>query len=517
MWRFWQIFEAADIVVTDEFPTQLVSILSGTGSILVLGLLVRRLTSDATDRVLLFAFIFTGGATQLFFGYMENYTLLYFAILLFVHLSVLHLEGDVPLAYPMAGLGLLLVTHFASLIFLPPALFLAWRCASARKWRELAAGTASFVVVSSSLLMLCGYSIPGFFYLLMNSEKHMMPLMEITSRYQAYTLFSGAHLLNLANLHLLLSPFALVLFLIAGTGRRRAMLMQNPTLLFLAIGGICGLIFTTAVNADLGMSRDWDLLAPFLLIVLIAGGLFGIRFIERPAKRRRLMALVASIMILHSGSWIALNADEDRSLDRFLALADERFWGPSSLTSAYEVLGYLYFERGDLRQTALFLEKYISKDDSYLPVWERLGEVYRYLRDEENELRANEGAIRLGSRHTATYINAGLAHSSRGNLARAMELTQGALDIDPGSVEANNNYGIFILQGGGRCEEAVPYFLRSISSDSSFSGAYFNTARCYVIMGEGGKAVQYAESYLRIDPGGMYAGDARMIVTTGGQ
>ena len=97
---------------------------------------------------------------------------------------------------------------------------------------------------------------------------HVLALDGVENGWQSYTLVSFSHALDLLNLCVLLSPFAPILGIIALL--RRNPLSRTERLLLVAAAG--GLVFVLLVTPNLGMSRDWDLLAGFCLPAVVRAG-----------------------------------------------------------------------------------------------------------------------------------------------------------------------------------------------------------------------------------------------------
>src|SRR5439155_567009 len=74
-----------------------VIIMFGTGCVLLVMVLARALFIDPLDRLLCVLFLLSSGASQLFFGYVENYTPAYFGVILYCLLAILHLRGKIHL------------------------------------------------------------------------------------------------------------------------------------------------------------------------------------------------------------------------------------------------------------------------------------------------------------------------------------------------------------------------------------------------------------------------------------
>lgn len=507
MWRFYQLLELMHVAVEEKFATQAISILSGVLSLVLFHRLARTITSDRTDRTLLFLFFLTAGGSQLFFGYMENYPLFYFATLLFIWLTIEYLTGSLPLILPMMALGFVFSTHFGAVTLLPVAAFLLIQSVRRKEWGVIPLSIGGTVVIAGSILWLCGYTPDSFVDVFFKSDKHLIPLTTLTTFWQAYTFFSFEHAIDLANLFLLIHPFAIVLgILYVGTVWKRHTEVRT-TLIGLVLVAACGLGFVIVVNTDLGMSRDWDLLSTFCVGTVVAAGFIWTKLED--IRFRRAGIMIVWVMFIHTATWISLNADTQRSYARFEILPDGRIWGRSAMTSAYEVLAVHSIELGDRREAVRYYEKFVSLDSLNPRIWGNIGDIYRHFGEEDKELHAYETATRLGGKEADYFVNLGAIYMNQNRLDEAIAATRRALELRPNSAPANSNIGIMLIQKDRSFKEALPYFERAIAFDSSFSGAYFNAGLCYWYLGDVGKMRTYFEHYLTIDPMGPHADRVR--------
>ncbi len=84
------------------------------------------ISKERIERVLLFLFLFASGASQLFFGYVENYTLAYTLVFLFIMVSISYLQRVTSIILPVIIFPLMVATYFSTIFFLPALLMLVW-------------------------------------------------------------------------------------------------------------------------------------------------------------------------------------------------------------------------------------------------------------------------------------------------------------------------------------------------------------------------------------------------------
>jgi hypothetical protein len=130
-----------------------------------------------------------------------------------------------------------------------------------------------------------------------------------------YSVFSAAHLLDLANELVLVAPIGIPLAMLARWGRRHdpTMALLRPFFI-LAVAG--SLLVMVVVNPTLGMARDWDLmaLAPLLITVVLAYCAARNPLTERWASR----VLVVAVWCI--APWVLMNHSRDAAVARFANL-----------------------------------------------------------------------------------------------------------------------------------------------------------------------------------------------------
>jgi hypothetical protein len=223
-------------------------------------------------QLLIVATLLSGGMT-LFFGFIEATPVPLVVALLYIHLARCTLEGralwpaalTVGMAVALHGLMLILVPSFFMLCFI------VWRRGERRSvlLGTLLAGlpallTVGYALTHRSLIWgtVYGDSLGG------GDERMFVPLFDTVTHFEHYTLFSKGHLMELANLALLVAPWMgmCVVPALLTLWRRR----MQPESWFAAALILAPLSFVVLWNPDLGMQYDWDLFTPPLLIATIA-------------------------------------------------------------------------------------------------------------------------------------------------------------------------------------------------------------------------------------------------------
>lgn len=267
----------------------------------------------------------TTGATALFCGHVENYSLLTAATLWTLVLALEAAQEPDRSLWPAAlALGISVAVHLAA-VWLAPALVVAWW--ERARARELGGGTVREAVwgfAVSLLPLVCvvtamwaaGFDVGGFSLATFGGGDGTLfvPLRETSTPFESYTMFSAEHLSAFANELLLVAPVGMLVALATALrgsdstqGGRGARLLLAATVGTLAYA----LLFNPDMMVfypSLGALAEWDLFA-FLAVPVTVLGLWQVRN-GWPATDlgNGALAAAAAVSTVHGLAWIAFNA-----------------------------------------------------------------------------------------------------------------------------------------------------------------------------------------------------------------
>jgi len=291
------------------------SIICGMAFVYVLLTFIARLGRSTLESAVLLGLMLTTGSMQLFFGYVENYTIVSLCLLVTLFLGWHALRGEL-------GLSITNAFHPSTVFLWPGMLILVWLCRK-RSYVSLAAalrqtilpplfvGGAVFALMESGghgLSSLLGVDRPGG-----GDGIWFVPLFETTTEWQHYTMFSVAHILDWLNVHLLISPFGLPLIILTllAVYRFRITLFDQPQdkdyAIFLGITAGCYVLLTWLWNPDYGFQKDWDLFAPSAFVVTLLAGFLLVRVLPDRDKLKEGSLFIIAVALLHASSWIFTN------------------------------------------------------------------------------------------------------------------------------------------------------------------------------------------------------------------
>ena len=326
----------------DAMPAYWVlSSVAGVGFIFVLCWLADALGRNRTEKLLIFGLVASLGTMQLFFGYVESYTIICVGILAYLWLALRGLRGEVDVVWPASVLALTHGFHPSTLVLQPSLWVLGWTLWKQGEVRQAATDPPAEAVPSrrqaadkvSALRALqigCKVLLPSLIVgvgvlALMEAGGHgleaflgedfpgggdhrwLVPLLRTTTRWERYTMFSWPHLLDVVNEQLLTAPVALPALLLIWLLARRRLDGGDRALRFLLLAAGGYLFLTLVWNPDYGGRRDWDLFAPASLpLTLLAAYVLPQALPERAALRAAAWMLVA-VQVMHSAAWVYQN------------------------------------------------------------------------------------------------------------------------------------------------------------------------------------------------------------------
>lgn len=438
------------------------STLAGVAFVFVAWSLSRHLVSahrgaEAVPRASLpvFALLVTQGYMMLFFGYVENYTLFTLALALYLLEGLRFLSGRSSLVRCELALVVAIGLNISGAILLPSLAVLAlWglRRPDLRKTvlRDLAIGVALVVALDRSLAALGGgydarQTIRDMWYLVAGGQGGPGTFMY---------LLSLEHLRDVANVHLLIGPFAAALLLPltlhwAARGR-----LRDPRLLYL-LGAALPPLAASWLFAEppLGFPRDWDLFSPYG-VAYAAAAAYGLA--TGPLDLRafgRLVGIAAVISVFHTAPWIAVNRSEPHALERFKTL-------PVARGREEFYVGYWYLKHGDRLQAREWFERAVAISPANNAAQYYLGLFA--MDDGRYEEAAGHFAVSVEVRPSTVYYRFALVDALvlAGQPDSAATQLQWLIQSDSTQARYWACYGV-VLSGVGKPTESRQAFVRA--------------------------------------------------------
>jgi hypothetical protein len=478
----------------DAFQTYaLISCIVGAFFVFLALRLSHLLGKENQERVFAFMLLVSMGPVQLFFGYIESYSLVYVGILAYFLFSILYFNDRCGIFFPGLALLFCISLHLSALYLLPSLIYLGM--AKSRKEEK----TFNFKNVFSVTLILLLVGV-GLLVLSAQNPNKASPatyfLSLLGSQKDPYSLFSSAHLVDMINEQLLLSPVGIILWAIVFFGARKID-FKNKVVTFFMIVIVFSFMFAFFMDPKLGYARDWDLFSSTGLGYTLLGMYLTLDCF-RQAKIKKLNYVIMAVTftaLFSTLPWIYVNAQEDKAVERFNALLNldvER--------SAYghEILAIYYRDRGWLNEETKEWEKALSlvENDRYAG---NLGMNYMQLGKYQEAITMLKKAIQLNPHSAKSYNNLGIAFAYAGEYEEAQKAYEESIKLDPFYFKAYSNLG-GLLAEMGHYPEALEALKSAIQINPDYFEAYQNLAVTYQRMGKPEEVVPFFQAYLQRNP-----------------
>lgn len=492
IFQFSHLLDFLDITTTPEDAYLWLSLVSGICFAIIAWKGVRLFASDEADRALLFLFLMASGVNQLFCGYVENYAPGYIGILLFLFLSAGYLKERFSIYWPLVAFGILLPLNFGAIVFVPVLIFIG--IVGIRRGELANTFAALFIsgIIFAGLLLISGYTPSFFNQIIGETRSNVLSVSGPLDKHQAFHIFSLSHLSEVVNLFLLCTPAAVALLTVAIVLTLKNNKAVHLESWFVLLAMVCGIILISVLNSELGMSRDWDIAAPFTVGIPLAAIALWTGVADDRELRQRILLILGLVSLLQTGAWITLNADEWRAVARFEILEDKHLWGLQACLDAYEELAIYHRDRHEYLQSAACYEQYLGLDSTNDRVRLSYAKTEQTAGNLDKSIEAYKILVRNGSAGTDILAPLGVLLARSGRFDEALSYLKQAEKVAPGSPKIKNDIGA-LFANKKDFARALPYFLDAIRLDENFQGGYLNAAACYEQMGDPPKAQQYRE------------------------
>jgi len=405
------------------------SMLAGALTVLILIRFARRHILPE-KRAPFFLMMMSGGGLLLFFGYIENYSWTSFWIIACLLSGIS--EALSRNRFPWKTLLLFLVAvgfHYAAIILLPGILFLIINLASRAKDIERKNDSAPAKRTRQLTLIFLVLGLVGYIYVKgWEGWISVIPLLPQWSK-DSYSFVSPTHWIDLLNLFAL-SSLAAVAVWISLKPNDSPTHSEHTLNGFLKLSAGAGIVFVLLFNPNLGMARDWDILATAIwpLVLVSAWQIAHVKSVNRTA----LISALCGIIILVSLPSILVNRAYTPSIDRFktlLAIDEPRAaYGWENLALHYQRRGEIE-NRVDAWKHAVEIERnprYVFNYADAMKLSGHMDDAVPYYIEAALMMRDSEIKI---YRELLLFISAALIAEEK--FGRAREVLDVAVEIIP--------------------------------------------------------------------------------------
>lgn len=466
-------------------------LLLGMGFILNVFGIIRLAVTDPMNRFLGFVFLLAFPYVQLFFGYVEVYAVVLFALSLYLLILLLCFQGKLPFFVPAITFLFLVLVHYLSLLLLPSLVYLAIIEYQRKGMRPIVPGVAAGIIIIVGLLVGINFEYERFSSWVPHS--HVLSLAEPTDPVevysQPYTLLSMYHFIDLANYLILMAPGAIFL-LVVGIRAGTTALWKDDIVRILLLAGLPVFAFWGVVKYDLGAARDWDVFASFFLIV---GLLSFLIFVTSAVKQsHRIILLICMVTLINSMVYWYVNSSVEPTIARYKSLLDRRVMSQGNYYGAILQLSLYYHQVKNYSEPVALWNQYVGlfpdDDRGYAGIINNIrrngeGTHEIILTSFERWRTAAPHSELMKEKYSGYCLETGNEFYQRDDLVSAANCYERILLLDPARPKAFNNLGSVYAQQR-QYRRAIEMFHRAIDLDSSYADAYYNLGNAYIDSGD---------------------------------
>lgn len=471
-----------------------------TIGIILIGLifvLMKNLKLKPVEKFLYGSLILFSPAMQMFIGYVENYALLFLSVSALIITGWLSLEKNLNFIIPVFIFLIAIGVHIGSIIFLPGILYLIFKkLRRNKKALHITTGLTSLFVIII-LVFLRNEFTNILNQALLESRWSLLPIFS-TEYYFPYTIFSIYHIVDWLNANLLVIPFGVAIIIGAFLFLGKQINIKDPVFIYISLLSLFGLLFTFVTHFALGMARDWDFMASFFVPVIFLN-IYLILKINKTELLNNTLVLIIGLMLIHSLSWIGLNADEHKATNRIILLDENKFLGRTAKLNYYETLGSYFYWKNDFIQAKKYFEKYFEIDSTNLRILGNMAAIYTKLNDRENNFRILKKAAEAQSPNPGIYINLGVEYSRQGDYEKALECYHKALSLDSTRPKAYANMASLYMNQH-KYDLAKENYLKALKYGLNEPLIYRELGTAFYYLNDYHNSLKYFELYLQQKP-----------------
>ncbi|MCP4568194.1 MAG: hypothetical protein GY841_11505 [FCB group bacterium] len=504
-----------------EYAFAIVSVLSGSVTLLVFLFLANEIGRTPIERLFAVCMFICSGWMLLFFGYAENYPILWPFMTGYILFSIQYIKGKKNLLWPTVMLAIALILHLQTLFFLVsyPVLLFSRGTGKRlyRRYRWLIWSGAGILLTVAMILFIKKYNQQ------LEFQMHFLPLITGRPLTPNYTIFSFQHLVDIINELSLLIPLWPVLVYFGVQCKIKGSLNKiNGFLMAFGLGGLC---FLFIIDPRIGMGRDWDMFAltglgPLILVLrqIYSDGDRIRRFIPALTVMSLILILPFFITNLSYSSSLEyvkwnlrldqplskagivmlqnyyLNIGNTKASDSLVQRSNELFpddnWDESALALA---------QSGDYVQAMALVESKLKKDPYSPKTFNVRGQIYNLMGHYNNAISDMEQAVRLAPDNHVFLSELAKIYQYAGQYERMMEALRRAqrYDLNYNMMLRGMTMGFYALK---QYDSAFVYAGKLVQIEPTYKTAYLVAGASAAKLGLRSQTIKLLNRYLEMNP-----------------
>ncbi|MCP4567572.1 MAG: tetratricopeptide repeat protein [FCB group bacterium] len=504
---------------------QMISFASGAILVTVLTYYTRQITANRFSYYSFIALNLLTANMILYFGYVENYSIVAMVLTVFMISSIASLRNNKKSAIPVITYSIALFLHTISLVFLPALVVYVFLTFFGGSIRDFVVRHTKILLSLMSIGFIAVYSGVRLWAPLFWKMAFLPPLGDRFTL-DNYYLLSPSHIVDYLNLLVMIVPVSLVVGVVILFARQKPKTDNSDSVkLFLWVATIFGLLAAFVIEPKMGMARDWDLMS----IMLIGAGISGIyiwfdRFqCVRWFKPASVMLCLLSLSVfipwltlhnsvegLYSFSMDALERDPKHSRSAFYtmgALADQmgnqpeanrlrRYCQRNFPERQLDREGGALYHRGDYARAEAVFKRGLKENPAWFALYMDLGMTLVKLGKYAEALENLKIADGLNPSNPVIYNFLGQAHMGMSNTDMALHFWHKCIAGDHTIPEPYISLGQYYLQK--EKPDSALYYFRQLSDESYPAEVFYLRGLLRLHRGDTASAVKELERYLQI-------------------
>ncbi|MCP4704704.1 MAG: hypothetical protein GY865_08850, partial [candidate division Zixibacteria bacterium] len=434
------------------------------------------------------------GGIQIFFGYVESYSLLYPATLLFILYAYRYLLIKSGLIITTILFVLAISSHQLGYILLPAFCYLLYFNLRIVKPSNKSEKILPIIISLIVLMTLIGFYINQSLKFPQYQTSISDMLLPFYSASE-YSIISFAHIIDIFNEILLIAPMIIILVpLFIKYKTTEISKKQIKYFFYLMIGP--SILFICLFDPKLGMARDWDLFSTPMAIVGLVVILLSLerKHFNTMSKYAKTSLIFGTLFFV--AVWIFMNSSESRQLIRA-----EKLLEVSSKNRSYslELIAHHYWQILDDKEKALEFYYRIDEENRSARICQKITQLEYKLKHYRKAIKSAYLGISKDDKMIDLYVLCGASYQKLKIYPKALEYLLKARKLKPKHSYTYSYLGNTYLKMDS-LGKALESHKMSAQLDPNSATNFFNTAYIFIEMKVFDSAQLYVNAGLKIDP-----------------
>ncbi len=443
----------------------------------------RKIIENSWGQVLFVLSMLMSASVMLYYGYVENYSIVTLTLTVLVLSSINSLKHNKKSFIPIILFIVSVALHLVSLVYLPAVLFYVVYTFGNESIKGLLSRHYFKLILLGCGLFLITYMLSklvgGMFW-----QLAFLPVLGDQFTTDNYYLLSFSHIVDYVNLLIFLVPVTLLVFALKVLKVFSNIASKhNGVIGFLSFAMIFGMIAAFFIEPKLGMARDWDLMSTMMIGALIFG-LFYIVHLKTNLNTQMIIC-VSTIVVLLSIyiPWLGLNNSVNKMFDYDLAVMK---LDPKHSRSSIHMLGS-WADTNNRKKDATQIMSFIMSNYPEKEMEQQGSALYKRGQFED-AIQLFSKAIEENPSWYALYQQIGLCQVKLEKYDLALSNLQIADGLNPYNAITYCNLGD-AFYGLKDTSQALSYWNKSLEGDYEFADAHLSLGRYYMETGRLNRAL----------------------------